>query len=253
VAFRFLPESPRWLAAAGRDAEAAAVCDRFERATGLPSAVVADIAAAPVVDEGHEKDRFWSGAGRAYRARAALLCALNFLSPWATTGFPLLTGAVLIEKGYRVADSLLYLGIAMLGPSIGVLAGSVFIDRIERRSALALCAGTMALIGLAFAASDAPLSLMAAGVAFTVIGAIYVGALSIYGAELFPTALRAAVSSSAWGVNRVASALVPLALLPLLKSTGPIAMFAVIAATLCASAVIILVFGQRGLAGKPVA
>jgi putative MFS transporter len=110
----------------------------------------------------------------------------------------------------------------------------------------------MAAGGLAFAASRAPLWLMAAGIAFNLVGSIYIAALSIYGAELFPTALRATASSAAWAVNRVTSALVPLALLPLLKSAGALAMLGVIAAALCASAILVLAFGQRGLSGKPV-
>jgi putative MFS transporter len=151
-----------------------------------------------------------------------------------------------------VADSLLYVGITMFGPSVGVLAGALVIDRIERRTALALCAGAMAVLGLAFAASMEATALVAAGVAFNLIGSIYVAVLSVYAAELFPTSLRASASASAWAVNRIASALVPLALLPLLKSSGAIAMFTVVAAALLASVVLVAVFGPRGLAGRPV-
>ena len=74
---------------------------------------------------------FWSAAGGRYRVRAVLIAAMYFLSPWATVGFPLLSGAVLVEKGFRVTDSLLYLGVAMFGPTIGVLAG-VARDRPDR-------------------------------------------------------------------------------------------------------------------------
>jgi len=251
VAFRMLPESPRWLFAAGRVEAAIAVYNRFMRHAGCePLRPDAQLhARGPDV----ERANFWFGAARAYRPRTALLCALYFLSPWATVGFPLLSGAVLVAKGFRVTDSLLYLAVSLFGPSIGVLLGAAFIDRIERRTTLALSAAAMAVAGVWFATSNAPALLMAAGTAFNLVGAIYVGALSIYGAELFPTALRATVSSTAWAVNRVISALVPLALLPLLKSAGPLAMTAVIAAALCASAALVLAFGERGLSGKPVA
>ena len=140
----------------------------------------------------------------------------------------------------------------MLGPSLGVLAGALVIDRIERRTTLVLCGGVMALIGLAFAASALPLWLMVLGVAFNLIGAIYIATLSIYAAELFPTSLRASVSSTAWAVNRIASAVVPIALLPVLKSYGSIAMFAIIAAALIGDMILVLVFGPRGLTRRPV-
>ena len=40
--------------------------------------------------------------------------------------------------------------------------------------------------------------------------------LSLYSAELLPTHLRASASAGVWGLGRVVSALVPIALLPLL-------------------------------------
>jgi putative MFS transporter len=248
IAFRWLPESPRWLATAGRHAQAEAVLARLARSAGR---AVAPLMRAPERPT-DQRDSFWSAAGRRHRARAALLAAMYFLSPWATVGFPLLSGAVLIEKGFRVADSLLYLGVTMFGPTLGVLAGAFVIDRIERRTALVLTAGAMAVIGLAFAATNDPVALMVFGLAFTLIGAVYVAAITVYDAELFPTAMRASVSSTTWAANRIASALAPLALLPLLKSAGAMAMFGVIAAALAGSIVLVLAFGPRGLARRPV-
>jgi putative MFS transporter len=242
----------------GRLAEAEAACRRFERSAGQsPAGATTEIGVKVKLEAerpskaGDDQDRFWTTAGRQVRWRAVLFGFLDFLSPWATIGFPLLSGAVLIEKGFRVSDSLLYVGVTMFGPSIGVLVGSLLIDRFERRMALTLCGGSMALFGLAFAASATPLPLMVAGVAFQLIGAIYIVTLNVYAAESFPTRLRAAVSSTTWAVNRVAAALVPLALLPLLKTAGALAMFSVVTAALVMSIVLVLVFGPRGLTREP--
>ena len=71
-------------------------------------------------------------------------------------------------------------------------------------------------------------------------------------AELFPTGIRASVSSTTFAINRVASAIVPLALLPLLTEVGVLAMFGVVAAALFASIVLLMSFGPRGLTRRPV-
>jgi putative MFS transporter len=96
------------------------------------------------------------------------------------------------------------------------------------------------------------LPLILAGIAFNLVGAIYVVGLNLYGAEVFPTRVRATVSSVTWAVNRVASALAPLALLPLLKSAGALAMSSVIAAALLASVLAVAIFGPVGVARRPV-
>jgi hypothetical protein len=68
---------------------------------------------------------------------------------------------------------------------------------------------------------------------------------------MMPTRSRALAGSGAWAVNRLASVLVPLALLPLLKLEGTAAMCAVMAATLVLSAWL-LSRGQAGRAGRAI-
>jgi MFS transporter, putative metabolite:H+ symporter len=251
--FFAVPESPRWLAALGRTAQAERNYRRFHRAQGAAPTSTLQSRTAGAPDHVVPQSGFGAlrEAARHVR-RLSLLAALYALGPWATIGFPLLSAAVMIQKGFRVGDSLLFAGLSMFGPTLGIGVAAFFVDRIARRLALILCAAAMAAIGLAFAVSTTFVPLLVLGMGFNLLSAVYSAVLSLYGAELFPTRLRGSATSGAWAVGRVVSALVPLALLPLLGAHGPLAMFGVIAAALLTSLLLIAVAGPPGLARRPV-
>jgi len=177
------------------------------------------------------------------RRTLAFVAALYFLYPWATAAFFLLTGPLLLQRGFTLSNALWYVSFATACPAVGTLAAAWVVDRIPRRTAMLSCCVTMLIAALCFFTGDTALSLSIALVAFGVGQALYPAVMTTFGAESFPGTLRATATSAAWALNRAASFLVPVALVPLLSSSGPMSVAVCVAGALILSAAVTLAFG----------
>jgi putative MFS transporter len=254
VLFFSVPESPRWSAALGRIESAQRGLRRFEAAArGTAFPIVGDPTGPAPEPEGVSRRLGWArrGVARPVR-RSMLLAAIYALGPWASIGFPLLSASMMVHKGFGVSDSLLFAGLSMFGPTLGIGGAAFFVDTIERRSALILFAGIMAPLALFFGGAAGFGTLTFLGLAFNLTSALYSAILSLYGAELFPTEVRALATSASWAVGRVVSGVVPIVLLALLGAFGAPAVCGVIATAMLASLVTLVIGGPPGLAGRSI-
>lgn len=212
VFFLWLPETPRWLFARGDREEAEALLSRFEASGPVPLAGRRSL----VKSDG--------ASGRVPSAiSTAVLMLIWALSPWVNGSFPIMSAAILVQKGFGVEKTLLYVGLLSFGPMLGGFITAPILDLGARRRVLAVLSVLIGVAGVLFVAATGPALLLCAGVMFNVLGTVLVPVLFTYTGELYPTDQRARMAAFGWAANRLGSCLAPFALLPLLHAHGAMA------------------------------
>ncbi|GHF29906.1 MFS transporter [Streptomyces mashuensis] len=247
---RQLIESPRWLAAVGRHEEAERLVARMEAqipaGTARPYAEAsapAATAAAPSAPV--EPPRIRTVLQAPYRRRTVMLWLVCVLSVVGYYGFGSLAPQILAAKGYDVVAGLGFTALSFLGYPIGSALSLPVIDRVERRTLVALSAGAMVVTGLGFAYAASPALLILAGFCYTLVSNVFANVSHVYLAEQYPTAIRAAASGLAYSLSKLSAAALPFALLPVLEAYGAGPLFVVIAAAMSLLALSVLLLGER--------
>ena len=208
---RLLPESPRWLAARGRDDEAETALSYIERetekATGRPLPTPQTVVAT------HEKPASWSDLfGRQYLRRTLVVWMIWFSAYLITYGLTVWLPTIYRTVFHLPLDQSLQYGlITQIVGLFGTLTCALTIDYFGRRpwfalafagSAAALC--TLWLIG----ASSPQRVLILVSAAFFCSSVLSIG-VYLYTPELYPTRARAMGVGTATAWLRLASMIGP--------------------------------------------
>lgn len=185
-----LPESPRWLEAQGRTAEAEALMQSIEKevatATGaLPPAV--SVASIPQLSLA---DAFKPPILQRLLVGSWVLITINTL----IFGFVIFLPQFFLRQGLTIANSLGYTVVLACASLIGCACGAFLSDFIGRRWSI-ISASLLTIVSgwvyAHFSAASDPTIVLAVG--FVLIVAIYIQTAILFGVytpELFPTEIR---------------------------------------------------------------
>ncbi len=241
---RSLPESPRWLAAHGREDEADRVLTELEaravRDTGAPLREPVVVAEAPV-----GQGSFGELLRPPYARRTLVLSIFNLMQTVAFYGFGSWVPTLLIAKGILVTTSQMYAFIIAIANPIGPLLGMLVADRMERKWQIVSAGIAIGVFATLFANQDNQALVIVFGVAVTLSNNWMSFSFHNYQGELFPTRIRARAVGFVYSWSRVSATFASLMINFLLIRGGAPAVAAFIAAAMLVMTVTIGGFGPK--------
>src|SRR5215469_3138220 len=211
-----LPESPRWLEAKNRNAEAEVLVQTIEREVAGGTTLTAPAPAAPVPALGL-RDLLGTNLPPSMVVGSVVLITINAL----IFGFVNWLPTFFVQQGLGVTKSLTYTLAIVSGSLVGCAIGAFAADRLGRRKLIIGASFWSIVFGSIYTYAATPETLLLTG--FLLIVGIYVLTSILYGvytSELFPTAVRLRANGVCNMFGRGATIVTPLAVVALFKGYG---------------------------------
>jgi putative MFS transporter len=244
---RALPESPRWLEAHGRTAEAdevmAYIESRVARDLGTP--LPPALPAPELTRQSAAGTSLWVSP---IRRRTIVLIVFHLFQTIGYFGFSNWLPTLLVSQGITIGKSLAYSAVLALVPPIAPLVFSLFADRIERKWLVVSGALLAATAGLFLSRITQNSNF----VVFTIIGAgVAIGnslmslSYHTYQSELFPTEIRARAVGFVYSFSRLSAIFSGYIIAVTLDRAGSGGVFVLISMAMVIVALTIGLYGPR--------
>ncbi|MBE1584628.1 MFS transporter [Nonomuraea angiospora] len=225
----WVPESPYWLAARGRQEEARAVL----RALNSPDSEATFTVASERV--GRPLDLFRGGLARI----TVVMLLLNFVFNWGYWGLQTWLPTLLQQKGLTLSASLGFAALSALMMIPGYVSASLLTGRFGRKKVFLVYVVAAVLGGLWFATATSTTGLYLGNFVLSFFSLGAWGVWNTWNGEFYPTALRGTGYSWATAAQLVATTVAPSAVGALLAhATGFTATMLVINAFMVATALL---------------
>ncbi len=212
-----LPESPRWLEAVGRSAEAEALMQSIERETAQGRPLPAPSTSSTVTASSDLSTLLTAPLLSRMIVGAVCLITINTLLYGFVTWLPVF----FIKQGLSVATSFGYSLLMALGAPVGSAIGALTADYWGRKPTIITASLITVVLGIIYPMISDPVLLPAVGFALTVPIYVLVALLfGIYIPELFPTEVRLRASGIVNTLGRGATIVTPFLVVMLFEARG---------------------------------
>lgn len=189
------PESPMWLLARNRRAEAEAVLRRINPAAQLP--------ALGTIAPSRQKVNWLSLFSRHHLRSTIVIAAMYFLIATVSAGITQWLPTLLIDRGISMRNSYLYSTVVSIGPMIGTIVMGALLDRLGRRPTFILFWVGSAIFICLFAFASSPTWVMTLGFGLTFCAIASFSCLDVIAGENYPTPMRASAIGFGMGISRL--------------------------------------------------
>jgi MFS transporter, putative metabolite:H+ symporter len=247
LAWKFVPESPRWYESRGRFAESEQVLGEIEAkvAAELGRPLPPPPAPRPAVTAAGTTP-LRAIFGRGYLRRSAVLWTafggLFFVFYSIQTFMP----TVVASMGFTLTSAFVFTAVIVAVSIPGKLLEAWVVERWGRRPVIITFGAVAGVAALLFGFTRGVVPVLLAGCVMSFFGIGVDPAVKVYTAESYPTPVRATGTSVTEGFGRLLSGVVGPAFIPLLLATGGVvAVYTLVGAVALIAVVAVGLFGEE--------